>query len=96
MTVLLKDKPILKKAHKEYGVFTKDDYMREIYETKLKREMDNETYYGKLIEDAKRQGIEKGIEKGKLEDAKNLKNLGVSSAIISKATGISVEEIEKL
>jgi len=30
MTVLLKDKPILKKAHKEYDIFTKDDYMSQL------------------------------------------------------------------
>jgi len=96
MTILLKDKPILKKAHNEYDIFTKDDYMREVYETKLKREMDNETYYGKLIENAKKQGIEKGIERGKLEDARNFKRLGVSNAIIAQATGLSLEQIEKL
>ncbi len=42
------------------------------------------------------KGIEKGIEKGKLEDARNFKKLGVSSDIISKATGLSIKEIEKL
>ena len=44
--------------------------------------------------------IEEGFEKGRieknLENAKNLKELGVAMDIISKATGLSFEEIEKL
>ena len=33
-------------------------------------------------------GIEKGIEKGKIEDAENFLRLGVSEEIVSKGTGI--------
>ena len=46
------------------------------------------------------EGLEEGRAEGraesKLEDAKNLKCLGVSMDIIAKATGLSVEEIAKL
>lgn len=46
------------------------------------------------------EGLEEGRAEGraesKLEDAKNLKCLGVSIDIIAKATGLSVEEIAKL
>lgn len=52
----------------------------------------------------KAEGLEEGFEKGreegktetKLETAKNLKALGVDTDLISKATGLSVEIIEKL
>ena len=48
----------------------------------------------------KAEGREEGREAGraetKREDAKNLKKLGVAVDIISKATGLSIEEIEKL
>jgi len=52
----------------------------------------------------KREGKIEGKIEGKLEgkleeklsNAKNFKNLGVSYDIISKATGLSIEEIEKL
>jgi predicted transposase/invertase (TIGR01784 family) len=40
--------------------------------------------------------LEKGIKKGKFEVAKKLKDEGLDIMIISKATGLSVEEIEKL
>ena len=43
-----------------------------------------------------REGMKEGVAKGKLEDAQNLKHLGVSMDIIAKATGLSMEDIEKL
>ena len=46
------------------------------------------------------QGIERGIEQGayqnKLETAKNLTEMGLAVEAISKATGLSLEEIESL
>lgn len=46
------------------------------------------------------KGIEKGIEIGRkestIETAKNLKSEGISLEIISKATGLPMEEIERL
>ncbi|UTC67091.1 MULTISPECIES: Rpn family recombination-promoting nuclease/putative transposase [unclassified Treponema] len=46
------------------------------------------------------QGIEKGISQGsyqtKLETAKNLAEMGFAVEAIAKATGLSIEEIEKL
>ena len=51
-------------------------------------------------EDGMKEGLEKGREEGreetKLENAKNLKALGVAVDIISKATGLPIETIEKL
>ena len=53
-----------------------------------------------LIEKGIEQGIEKGIEKGKIEEkieaAKNMKNDGLDFSLISKYTGLSIEEIDKL
>ena len=46
------------------------------------------------------EGLEEGREQGALQEklisAGNFKKLGVSTAIISQATGLSIEEIEKL
>ena len=57
-----------------------------------------------MIEHAEEKGIEKGIEKGreegreeeKLNMAKNMKSDGCSHKYISKITGFSLEDIEKL
>ena len=55
--------------------------------------------YEKGIEKGVKEGIEKGIEKGKketqIEIAKNLLDV-LDSETISKRTGLSIEEIEKL
>ena len=42
------------------------------------------------------KGVEKGVKKGKLETAKNLKGLGVKIETISKATGLSLDELNRL
>ena len=44
----------------------------------------------------KAEGIEKGIEKGKLEDAKKMLDKGYSIADISDITDLSAKEIERL
>jgi predicted transposase/invertase (TIGR01784 family) len=50
----------------------------------------------KGMEKGRLKGREEGIEKGRIEGARNLKALGVSVDIISKATGLPPEKIEKL
>ena len=46
------------------------------------------------------QGIEKGIERGEINKAKdialNLKNMNMSNENISRITGLSIDEIKKL
>jgi len=57
-----------------------------------------------MIEAALEKGEKLGVEKGKIEGeklgikktAKNMKDLGVSIEIISKSTGLSIEDINKL
>jgi predicted transposase/invertase (TIGR01784 family) len=61
---------------------------------------DNVSIEKTILGDAKRSGINEGIEQGEfkknLELAKNFKSLGVDIQKISKATGLSINEIEKL
>ena len=56
--------------------------------------------YERGLEEGMKKGVEKGIHEGErsanLRNAKNLKTLGVDIHTISQATGLSVEEIEKL
>ena len=46
--------------------------------------------------DAREQGFSEGSRQKALEDAGNLKRLGVSADIIAQATGLSEEEVENL
>ena len=54
----------------------------------------------KGIKEGKLEGIKEGIEKGKYDEqiliAKTLKQMNMDDASISKATGLSIEEIRKL
>jgi predicted transposase/invertase (TIGR01784 family) len=47
-------------------------------------------------EEARLEGIEKGIEKGKLEVARNMFASGISSDIIVKTTGLPLDQIKGL
>ena len=58
--------------------------------------LDNVVILRDNIVTARGEGRLEGRAEGKLEDAQNLKRLGVSVDIIAKATGLSVEEIETL
>ncbi len=46
------------------------------------------------------QGLEKGVEKGKMDEkngiAKNLISLGIADEVIAKSTGLMVEQIEEM
>ena len=44
----------------------------------------------------KAEGLEQGRLQANMQNAKNLKALGVPVEIISQGTGLSIEEIEKL
>jgi predicted transposase/invertase (TIGR01784 family) len=44
----------------------------------------------------KQEGIEQGIEKEKIEIAKNLKSMNMNIDSIASATGLSIEQIKKL
>ncbi len=46
--------------------------------------------------EGEKMGIEKGKKIAKIETAKRLKELGIDINKISQATGLSIEEIEKL
>ena len=58
----------------------------------------------KGLEKGLKQGLQKGLEQGleqgsrikELEIAKNMKDMGLNVEVISKATSLSVEEINKL
>ena len=50
----------------------------------------------KGMEKGMEKGMQKGMEAGIASTAKNLKGLGMKPEIIQQATGLSLEEIEKL
>ncbi|MEX8546477.1 MAG: Rpn family recombination-promoting nuclease/putative transposase [Mucilaginibacter sp.] len=82
----------------EIANFKQDELDR--YEYSLKAFRDNKATYDYAIETAydegKSEGINEGISQGILKVAKSLKESGLSTDLIVKATGLSAEDIEKL
>jgi len=88
MTILLKDNPTMAKAHRRYEAFTRDDQARMAYESRIAFQRD---------QISREQAAEKeGELKGKLDTARNLKILGISPQQIAQATGLSLEDIDRL
>ena len=84
-----------------------DDFAEDKLKTYQKDMYDEKRRIGELAaarENGLAEGMEKGMEKGieigrkesVIETAKNLKSEGISLEIISKATGLPTEEIERL
>ena len=100
MSEIVKEKPIMEEAHKRYNNFIRSRLMMTEYEKKELYQYDKQI----SLEDKRREGIKegmkKGIEKGikdeKYSIAKTLKQMNMDDASISKATGLSIEEIEKI
>ena len=104
--------PIMTKVIEEYKRFTSDDKMMRAYAARdafllgqkmmLSRERKEGIKEG--MQKGKLEGIKEGMQKGKLEGikernytiAKTLKEMKMDNASISKATGLSIEEIHKL
>ena len=92
--------PIMTKAIEEYKRFTSDDKLMRAYAARDAFLVGQKM----MLSRERKEGIEKGIEKGKLEGikernytiAKNLKKSGLDTKFISEITGLTLEEIEKL
>ena len=78
----------IKKAQKELEKISSDEHERYLAELREKYIMDQ-----KATEDA---GYYKGIKEGMISVAKKLLQQKISIEVISKATGLTKEEIEKL
>jgi hypothetical protein len=83
--------------------YSSDEYLIEYDKEALDEQIKKESLENALkdgIEKGMKDGIEKGIEQGsqneKITIAKNLLKLNISIEDISKSTGLSIEEIEKL
>lgn len=69
---------------------------QEAYIQAMKNRWDYQNTIAFAREKGLEEGMEKGMEKEKQENARNLKNLGVSVEIIAKATGLTEEQVQAL
>jgi len=73
-----------------------DEVVRELIEARSKALHDEATRMKHAVEKAKKEGREEGKKKRDIEITKNLLKIGISLEQISKATGLSIEEINNI
>jgi predicted transposase/invertase (TIGR01784 family) len=84
--------PEIRKAVNRLYELSADGKVRAEYEMRQKARRD----WLWQLDNARQDGMEKGMEKGRAETARNLKLLGASMDLIIKSTGLSQEEIDQL
>ena len=96
MSEIVKEKPIMEEAHKRYNNFIRSRLMMSEYEKKEIYQYDKQI----TLEEKRREGIKEGIEKGRLAEqilmATAMKKDGADINLISKYTGLTIDEIKKL
>ena len=96
MSQLLKEDTIFEKAMKKYNYFTDNKDLLNEYD----RREAFLVYQSSLMRDFKEEGIKEGKLEGRKDEkysiAKTLKQMNMDDASISKATGLSIEEIRNL
>ena len=77
-------------------IFYLDEQERRRYEAAWEYESDRLS----MISESERKGLERGLAEGsrqaKLETARNLRAMGLSSENIVQATGLTVQEVEAI
>jgi predicted transposase/invertase (TIGR01784 family) len=88
MSTLLREQPVVGQAYGQFQQFNRDERLRALDEAHQRFLLDQATD----IEEARKKG--KGERD--IEIAKNMKKEGFDVAVISKMTGLSFGEIERL
>ena len=91
-----REKTISKKAQKDYEYLTGDAATRRLQELREKAILDENSAYetGKIR--GKEEGEKNGLKRGQIEIAKNMIKNNIKREIISKCTGLSKKELDKL
>jgi predicted transposase/invertase (TIGR01784 family) len=69
---------------------------RQTYIKKMNSERDRINQWEYAMEQAKAEGLARGMAEEKSSIAKNMKQNGIPAETIAKCTGLSIEEIEQL
>ena len=67
-----------------------------IYERSLRHYLDNYNCLKSIQEESFQEGEQKGVLKGVMQTARNIKNKGFSMDLIMDVTGLTADEIAKL
>lgn len=86
----------IKEAKEKLEEISNDEIMQRLADWREAAEHDEASVRNMAFNDGLKEGIEKGIEKEKLETAKKLKEKGMDINTIAQITGLTIEEISKL
>ena len=92
MTALLQDQPAVQQAYGKYQQFNRDERMRALDEAHQRFLNDQASD----LEEARDSGRDEGKSERNIEIARNMKNEGFDAGVISKMTGLSSVDIERL
>ena len=99
MEMLVKKNPIMKEVYDEYNKFVNTKDLFDNYAEYEKNYFDILALNEERIK-GREEGLKEGIEKGEINKARNialnLKNMNMTDEEISKATGLSIEDVKKL
>ena len=93
---LKEENQIMSKVIEEYRKFTSDDKMMRAYAAREAFLVGQKMMLRREREDGFDEGIEEGIKERNYSIAKTLKQMNMDNGSISKATGLTIDEIEKL
>ena len=97
---LMEANPIMTKVIEEYKRFTSDDKLMRAYEARDAFLLGQKMMLNREREEGKAEGIKEGIKEGRLAEqismATAMKKDGADINLISKYTGLTIKEIEKL
>jgi len=84
MNTIIKDNPIFEKAHRKYEQFIQNDDLMEIYEARLKQELQHDMD----IRFEREQGIKQGLEQGLEQGICWMHEAGISIPVIVQRSGL--------
>ena len=96
MSNLIKENTIFDEVDKKCKSFISENPLLDVYKIKEAEEYFQKETLHKELEKGMEQGIEKGKKYSTMIIAKSMKEDGADFKLISKYTGLSIEEIEKL
>ena len=87
---------IMDEAINELEILSQNENIIGLYDAELLEQSIREEIKDKALKNGLEKGIKKGISQRNTEIAKNLLKENIDISIISKTTGLSISEIEKL
>ena len=96
MEMLAEKNKEIKKAYTVLEILSKDEKARMAYEAREAEVRDQLTRLKTAEEKGRKEGIEKGMEKEKIQTAKAAISRGLPTDIIVDITGLKIEKIEEL